>query len=755
MTLKLFRSLLLLAFIAMFSCAGYAGVQGSGVDILQKLQGDVNGAVARIRPSVVCIRAQKRQILQAGGEMWFESVGSGMVVDEQGYIVTNAHVVDGGEKIIVEFWTQGANQYTAIVVDLDSTLDLALLQLRPSLPQGTQRAAFADSSKLGIGDWVVSIGSPFGYEHTATLGIVSAMHRELMINKVAYNDMIQTDATINQGNSGGPLLDIFGLVVGLNSAILTPEQAYTGIGFAIPINKVKQFISKTLGAASTAQVPLGFLPLPTGLSGQPAQVVSFTSPANEPSLQPLVDLHLPATNPSVQPGILLQTHPSLPPTAQQSLQQEAPFAQTAQGAMSSPAPGESDQPGLLPGFLPIPVNVYISQSPRTQTVQDAQVSQPPSTLPLLGPPDQTLPLQPVLTAQVDVPVPLKNKEPVDLSKDRPKDTVHETFSDCIACHIIQKKRLANLSKTMPHPFVGDCGTCHIIVNEKVAQGPTTVAWNALVAKIPGAGISATDMGLCVGILIAALVCTALGIDAGLLFVPILLLWGLEFQLAAATSLILSAAIGFPTLLRFVGSGMLDLRLISWIIGPAFFAGFSGGFSAGYISSYLLIVGLCCTLVLAAIFLLRDPDLVADFCNRRRNGGWTWHANYGGEAFAVAFVPAVMLLTASAFFGGMLGTGGGWLLIPSLMAVFSIPMALAAAVAAVAAPIVGLSGFLGQALVGAFNIPLLVPLSVSALLGALAGLLCNHRCKSTQACRLGSLLLGISGVWVLLRTVNVL
>nr|AFZ77018.1 magnetosome protein MamEO-Nter [delta proteobacterium ML-1] len=218
-------------------------------DTLRGVQDMVREAVAKVRPSVVAVRAQKQELAPGGGEMWFESVGSGIVVDQHGHVLTNSHVVRGASRISVVFWDQPDRVFTARVTDDDPDNDLALLLVEsgPAL----HPAPLGHASTLGIGQWVVSVGSPYGYDHSASLGIISGLHRNLNIDGVRYRDMIQTDAVINQGSSGGPLINANGRVVGINTAVFSPDNAYAGISFAIPVNRAKQFLSRTLGAVPT------------------------------------------------------------------------------------------------------------------------------------------------------------------------------------------------------------------------------------------------------------------------------------------------------------------------------------------------------------------------------------------------------------------------------------------------------------------------------------------------------------------------
>lgn len=161
------------------------------------------------------------------------ALGSGFIIDPAGYIVTNDHVIDGASKIKVKL--QDGRKFTAKIVGTDKKTDLALLKIsaKTELPY----VKFGDSSKLRPGDVVLAVGNPFGLGGTVTAGIVSARNRD--INAGPYDDYIQTDAAINRGNSGGPLFNTNGNVVGVNTAIYSPNGGSVGIGFAIPSNLVK------------------------------------------------------------------------------------------------------------------------------------------------------------------------------------------------------------------------------------------------------------------------------------------------------------------------------------------------------------------------------------------------------------------------------------------------------------------------------------------------------------------------------------
>jgi serine protease Do len=166
------------------------------------------------------------------------SLGSGFIIDPTGYIVTNNHVIEDSDQITVSL--QDGTQLPAKVIGRDTKTDLALLKVTPKKPLPATH--FGDSDHARIGDWVIAIGDPFGIGSTVTAGIVSARNRN--INAGPYDDFIQTDAPINRGNSGGPLFDMDGNVVGINSQIYTPSGGSVGIGFAIPANLAREVVGQ-------------------------------------------------------------------------------------------------------------------------------------------------------------------------------------------------------------------------------------------------------------------------------------------------------------------------------------------------------------------------------------------------------------------------------------------------------------------------------------------------------------------------------
>ncbi len=166
------------------------------------------------------------------------SLGSGFIVDPAGYVVTNNHVIQDAEEITVILHDN--REFKAEIVGRDAKTDLALLKI--SAKEALPALAWGDSDSLRIGDWVLAIGNPFGLGGSVTAGIVSARQRD--INAGPYDDFIQTDAAINRGNSGGPMFDMDGHVVGINSAIYSPSGGSVGIGFAIPSNLARPIVAQ-------------------------------------------------------------------------------------------------------------------------------------------------------------------------------------------------------------------------------------------------------------------------------------------------------------------------------------------------------------------------------------------------------------------------------------------------------------------------------------------------------------------------------
>ncbi|MBX3509030.1 MAG: DegQ family serine endoprotease [Parvibaculum sp.] len=186
-----------------------------------------------------------------GGPQRVQSLGSGFVIDPSGVVVTNNHVIEGADRIEVTF-TDGTT-LPAVIAGTDPKTDLAVLRVESDKP--LPHVDLGDSGSLRVGDWVIAIGNPFGLGGTVTAGIVSALNRDIHAGN--YDDFIQTDAAINRGNSGGPLFNLDGQVVGVNSAIISPSGASVGIGFAVPSSTVKPIVAQILEYGETRRGWIG------------------------------------------------------------------------------------------------------------------------------------------------------------------------------------------------------------------------------------------------------------------------------------------------------------------------------------------------------------------------------------------------------------------------------------------------------------------------------------------------------------------
>jgi serine protease Do len=261
---------------------------------------DYRYVAKRIKPAVVGVRAL-RNVAQPADDLssflfgWRrgyreQDQGSGVIVDPSGYILTNDHVVDRASEVLVEL--SDGSQHSARIVGTDPGTDLAVLRVQVT---DLTAAAWGDSDALEVGDPVLAVGNPFGLDRTVTAGIVSAKGRHAVVEHVNYQDFLQTDAAVNPGNSGGPLVDMHARVVGINTAILGPT--YQGICFAIPSNLARHVYEQLVKGGKVARGWLGVsmqeltpeladkLDL-KGTNGALAAAVLPNSPAEAAGLQP-------------------------------------------------------------------------------------------------------------------------------------------------------------------------------------------------------------------------------------------------------------------------------------------------------------------------------------------------------------------------------------------------------------------------------------------------------------------------------------
>ena len=225
---------------------------GSPTTILA-VQEDISRVIAMARPSVVGIfrpQGQPRQPNPSGLTYLDpfrsndDSAGSGVIIDPRGYVLTTFQTIGKSDTVQVTVFSGGRRDYQADVVNVDQKTDLVLLKMRTG--DTFPSAVLGNSDLTEIGDIVLAVGSPFGFARTVTMGIVSSSNRHLNINGVRYPDMIQIDASINEGNGGGPLVNVKGEVIGITMACYMPDNHYSGIGFAVPMNDVAAFLNANL-----------------------------------------------------------------------------------------------------------------------------------------------------------------------------------------------------------------------------------------------------------------------------------------------------------------------------------------------------------------------------------------------------------------------------------------------------------------------------------------------------------------------------
>ena len=216
-------------------------------------------AAAKVRPGVVSITCDVfRSDGNSVGATSFDDpapnlsilggIGSGIIVEKSGYILTCYHMVATATNIYVIPFGYEEKKYKAKITAIDETLNLAILKI--NCPYPLKEVCLGDSGMIEIADLVLAIGNPFGLEQSVTHGVISDSQRDLMIKGRIYRDMIQTDAPINKGSSGGALVNMSGEVIGINMAIYSSTGVYNGISFALPINQAKQLLAKNLNIST-------------------------------------------------------------------------------------------------------------------------------------------------------------------------------------------------------------------------------------------------------------------------------------------------------------------------------------------------------------------------------------------------------------------------------------------------------------------------------------------------------------------------
>jgi serine protease Do len=272
------------------------------------------------KPAVVNVSTSQRMSRAPGGEDFFRrfferdqprprtALGSGFVISPDGYIVTNAHVLGQAAQITVRL--ADASEHAARLVGADPKTDIALLKVEAT---GLPVIPFGDSDRLEVGEPVMAIGNPFGLDQTVTTGIVSA--KERFIGSGPYDDFIQTDASVNPGNSGGPLVDARGSLVGINTAIFSESGGSVGIGFAIPVNLAKQVLPQL---RARGVVTRGYLGVSVGpVSPQVARALGLSGPRG--AVVGEVVPRSPAAQAGLQTGDVIVGYQEVPIDAPQEL----------------------------------------------------------------------------------------------------------------------------------------------------------------------------------------------------------------------------------------------------------------------------------------------------------------------------------------------------------------------------------------------------------------------------------------------------
>lgn len=253
------KQTLISALLALAAAAPAAASQEEAVRVQQAF----NAVADAARPAVVSIRVLREEVESVIEPEFFfgymvpmerqyryetGGLGSGVIVDPAGYVLTNEHVVEGAERIQVILLDRSGKKktYLASLAAADPRLDLAVLKIKGKPGETFPALKFA-AEPAKVGDWAIAVGYPFGFSQTMTSGLVSAADVSMRIQGRRYARLLQTDAAINQGNSGGPLLNIRGEIIGVNSAIFSPSGAFAGMGFAIPAAEARRAYDDFLG----------------------------------------------------------------------------------------------------------------------------------------------------------------------------------------------------------------------------------------------------------------------------------------------------------------------------------------------------------------------------------------------------------------------------------------------------------------------------------------------------------------------------
>ena len=259
--------------------------QDSDKLLLRNFNNAISEIVEKVTPSVVNIRAtiQTQDLLGQTYEQ--EGVGSGVIYTEDGYIITNNHVAGDADKLVVTLYDN--SEYPAVLIGADKNTDIAVIKIETD---NLKAAVFESTDNVKVGDLVIAAGSPFGLQQTVTMGVISAKGRDISVSQetLPMVSLIQTDAAINQGNSGGPLINSDGKVIGINTIILSPSGASAGIGFAIPSDTVVNIAEQIIeyGKARIPYLGIAMADNETDIAGVYISNVTEGYPAEKAGIKP-------------------------------------------------------------------------------------------------------------------------------------------------------------------------------------------------------------------------------------------------------------------------------------------------------------------------------------------------------------------------------------------------------------------------------------------------------------------------------------
>lgn len=238
----------------------YAMQAAQAPGVVGDVQGSYHSIIDAVRPAVVSIDAAMKNVPTAANQgvidqlpadVAFNKIGSGVIIDPRGYILSSYHVIASAEALkVTVYGPGGAMEYPLKMVKGDLRTDMALLRIQGTGP--FPHATLGNSDVARTGDMVLTIGSPFGFEQSVSSGMISSRNRTLQVGDTVYENLIQTDSSINRGSSGGPMINVRGEVIGINTAIYAPTGVFNGIGFAIPINRAAELVGGVIDFNNTA-----------------------------------------------------------------------------------------------------------------------------------------------------------------------------------------------------------------------------------------------------------------------------------------------------------------------------------------------------------------------------------------------------------------------------------------------------------------------------------------------------------------------